>query len=192
MPGLERGSELGWGTLGGPQPFYNALEAFKYVVFEDPKWDWRRFNLADDLDRAETIDRGVLSSAGADLGPFFRRGGRLLMYHGWSDPQIPPGNTIAFFDRVVETAGREVAGRSVQLYMVPGMNHCAGGAGADVFDSMAAIEQWAATGVAPARIDASRSVNGAIERTHPICPYGQVARWDGVGSTNEAASFACN
>jgi feruloyl esterase len=75
--------------------------------------------------------------------------------------------------------------------MVPGMNHCGGGSGAGAFDSMGVVEQWVTTGVAPARIDASRLVNGVVERTRPLCPYGQLATWDGQGSTNQAASFAC-
>lgn len=79
----------------------------------------------------------------------------------------------------------------MQLYMVPGMNHCRGGAGTDTFDVMGAIEQFVASGQAPARIPASRSVNGTVERTRPLCAYGQVAQWNGTGSTNEAANFAC-
>ena len=191
MPGIERGTERSWGTLGGPQPIGNAVEGFKYVVFQDAKWDWRRFNLATDLPRAVEADRDVLSSSDPNLTPFFDRGGKLLIYHGWSDPQIPPGNTIAFFNRVIDTAGREAVGRSVQLYMVPGMNHCGGGVGTDRFDVMAAIEHWVAGGQAPASITATRMSNGTVERTRPLCPYGQVAAWDRSGSTRDASSFAC-
>src|SRR5205085_5357387 len=59
---LERGSELGWATLAGPEPVGTALDAFKYVVFKDAGWEWRRFNAATDVELAERIDNGVINS----------------------------------------------------------------------------------------------------------------------------------
>ena len=75
--------------------------------------------------------------------------------------------------------------------MVPGMGHCEGGVGTDVFDPMAPLAAWVERGVAPARIDASRVVDGRVVRTRPLCPYPQVARWNGSGNTDLAASFTC-
>ena len=88
-------------------------------------------------------------------------------------------------------AGRAAVGKSIQLYMVPGMNHCAGGEGTDTFDKMAAMEQWAASGKAPDLIVASHVVDGKVDRTRPLCPYGKIARWKGAGSTDDAANFRC-
>jgi len=79
----------------------------------------------------------------------------------------------------------------MQLYMMPGMGHCRGGAGPDTFDKMAAIESFVATGKAPAQIVASHLAAGKVDRTRPLCPFGQVAKWKGTGSTDEAANFAC-
>ena len=100
-------------------------------------------------------------------------------------------SSISYFNRVVETVGKEAVGKSIQLYMVPGMTHCAGGPGTDTFDKMAAIEEWVAKGTAPGAIVASHLTAGSVEYTRPLCPYPQVAHYKGTGSTDSAASFAC-
>ncbi len=192
LPGLAPGSELGWAVAAGTQPVSTSLEAYRYIVMQDPSWDAARFNAAADIDRALQADRDdVLGSTSTDLKAFFGRGGKLLLYHGWADAQVSPGNTIAFFENVLSREGARAAGSSIQLYMVPGMNHCQGGPGTDLFDKRAAIEEWVKTGAAPARILASHATEGKIDRTRPLCPYGQVARWNGTGSTDDASSFAC-
>ena len=190
MPGLEPGTELNWGVLGGVWPNGNPLEALKYVVHEDPKWEFKSFDLKKDLERASKVDP-ALSSSSTDLKAFFDRGGTLFMYHGYSDPQVPDRNTIDYFTKVADGAGKGLVGTQLQLYMVPGMDHCQGGPGTDRFNKMAVIESWVATGTAPGRIIGSHVTAGTVDRTRPICPFGQVAKWDGVGSTDNEASFAC-
>ena len=179
-----------WGTLAGPQPFANAVEAFKYLAFKDPAWDPTRFNADTDLALMDNVGV-VLNTPSPNLKPFFARGGKLLMYHGWSDPQVPASSSVSYFTRVVDTAGKSAVGKSIQLYMVPGMNHCQGGVGTDTFDKVAAIEEWMARGSAPEQIVASHATEGKIDRTRPLCPYPQVAVYRGSGSTDEASSFSC-
>jgi feruloyl esterase len=79
----------------------------------------------------------------------------------------------------------------IRLFMAPGMGHCQGGEGPDTFDALGALEQWVEKGQAPKRIIASQLSNGQVVRTRPLCPYPQVARYNGKGSPNEATSFVC-
>src|SRR5262245_10534315 len=188
---LQPGSELGWATLAGPQPINTVQDAFKYIVFKDPNWDWRHFNAASDIDLTISSDKGVINSADTNLQPFFSRGGKLLIYQGWADQQVAALNAENYFKGVTKSAGEGSEGRSIQLYMVAGMGHCAGGPGTDTFDKIAAMEQWIEKGHAPDKIIASHVTNGTVDRTRPLCPYGKVARWNGSGSTDVAANFAC-
>lgn len=190
-PLLQPGTELSWGTLAGPKPLPLALDALKFVVFKDPAWDIRKFNAATDLDLAARSDENVLSLTDPNLRPFFDTGGKLLVYHGWADPQVPAQNAIRYFNDVVKTTGKSTVGRSIQLYMVPGMGHCRGGVGPDTFDKVGTMEHWIAQGTAPAQIVASHETMGTVDRTRPLCPYGQVAKWKGSGSTDRAENFAC-
>jgi feruloyl esterase len=190
-PLLQPGSELGWSTLAGAEPLGNAQEPFKYIVFNDPNWNWRSFNADTDVDLFVKKDNNAFGLTEPNLKPYFDRGGKLLMYHGWSDPQVSAMNSVNYFNDVLKTTGKGSAGKSIQLYMVPGMNHCQGGPGTDVFDKVAAMESWVASGRAPNQILASHLTEGKADRTRPLCPYGQVAKWKGTGSTDDAANFSC-
>lgn len=193
FPGYEPGTELGWGRLlGGPEPYETALDTYKYVIFKNPKWDWRTFSLERDLAEATRVTQGLLTAVNPDLTPFAVRGGKLLMYHGWTDESIPPRASVNFYARTREATKAPASNSDwVRLFMVPGMQHCGGGEGPNVFDSIAALESWVERGQAPASMIASRSTNGVVSRTRPLCPYPQVAKYRGTGSIDDAGSFAC-
>jgi feruloyl esterase len=190
-PGLARGSESGWTTLAGLAPLGLALETFQWIVHKDPAWDWRSFDAVTEIPGAALRIGPLMDAHDPDIDAFTARGGKLLLYHGWSDPGIPPAGTIRYYDAVRATLGARAADASVRLFMVPGMGHCAGGTGTDRFDAIAALDRWIETNTVPDRIEAERIVNGARVRTRPLCAWPQTAVYSGSGSTDDSANFAC-
>ncbi len=194
FPRREPGSEIGWGFFfGGPNPLPLVADSFKYIVFKDPNWDWRTFDLERDLAKAEAA--GELKTADAvdpNLAAFAARGGKLLMYHGWSDALVAPLNSINYYNRVLAAMGG--AGKTsawLRLFMAPGMGHCRGGDGPNTFDAVGALDEWVEARRPPDRIIATQLPAGTSSRTRPLCPYPQLAVYTGTGSIDEAANFIC-
>ena len=187
---LRPGSELLWATLGGPQPLTNSLERVRRFHLKDPSWEFRLDAIGSDLDRAVRGDGGLLASNSYDLKPFFSSGGKLLMWHGWSDPQVPAEHSILYYENVLRTVGAD-AQQSIALFMLPGVSHCGSGPGPDTFDKMGSITAWVEQGRKPDRIVASHVTAGQVDRTRPLCPFGTIAHYNGSGSTDDAANFSC-
>ena len=99
--------------------------------------------------------------------------------------------SVNFYNGVGKAIGDAKTSSSMRLFMVPGMGHCSGGDGPNTFDMMPSLEQWAEKGQAPTRIVASHSASGKVDRTRPLCPYPQEARYSGNGSVDDAANFTC-
>jgi feruloyl esterase len=203
MPGAEAtGGWAAYMTGTGPRTgnhWEQADNVLKYMVFENPKWDFRTFDYDKDVAAADAKLGPTLDAFDPDLTGLRQRGAKLILYHGWSDPSISPLNTIDYYERVVsflqgkqshqqaETSAQEF----VRLFMVPGMLHCAGGPGPSTFDMVSALENWVENGRAPERVVASHSTKGVEDRTRPLCVYPKVAVYTGRGSTDEAANFVC-
>ena len=191
--GLERGSELGWTDLGWTNSARaTGLHQFRFLVFGDPSWTVQKFNWDTDIVLAEERNEAI-NALDPDLKAFISRGGKLISYHGWSDPQIAPAGVTQYYDRVLEVSGGKAnVDKSYRLFMAPGMGHCSGGEGPNTFDMLTALERWVEGGIAPDQITASISRPAAnLERSRPLCPYPQVAVYKGTGSTDDASNFAC-
>jgi feruloyl esterase len=189
-PAFSPGSEMGWATMGSAQPLSLGTDLFRFVVFKDPGWDFRKFDF--DADVTRTLEASTaLNAIDPDLKKFDARGGKLIQYHGWSDPQIAPEASVAYFKSVVDKSGAKDVAGFYRLFMVPGMAHCTGGDGTSTFDALASLEQWVEQKKAPEQILAARVRDGRTDRTRPLCPYPQVAVYKGTGSTDEALNFTC-
>ncbi len=193
LPGLAHGSELGWAVIGSPEPVLYAAEAFKYIIAKDPAWDATRFDPAVDLDRALAADPD-------DARRLHQSGPAGLLRPRRKAPAVPrlvgcAGDAVQHH-RLLPEGGRDqrrqpASARRCSSTWCPAWGTASAGRGTDTFDKIGAIESWIATGTAPARIDASHLTDGVVDRTRPVCPFGQVARWDGRGSPDSASSFSC-
>ncbi len=191
---LVPGTELGWGVQAqGPEPSANIYDQYRYVVFKDPKWDWKTFDFDKDVVRGDLPENLVMNATDPDMKAFFAHGGKLLLYHGWSDTNVPTLNTIKYYKSVVDNLGGAVkASNNVRLFLEPGMGHCGGGEGPNAFDKVGALEKWVEQSKAPEVLNASHSTDGKVDRRRPLCPYPQVAKYKGTGSIDEAANFVCS
>jgi feruloyl esterase len=145
-----------------------------------------------------------LHAGDPEIGAFLSRGGKLILYHGWADPLVAPQTTIGYYENVRRRNGR-LAERGVRLFMAPGVDHCRGGAGPDLFggaggdaprrdpdhDLLSALERWVDARRPPERVVATRIEDGRTVRTRPLCAWPVRARFAGRGSTDEAANFTC-
>jgi hypothetical protein len=198
-PGWPVGSEMQLALLiGGNEPFPVATSYFRDLVYADqPGWDWKVSDYGKEWTDARAYGGDMLDVAPASLAPFFARGGKLLLSHGWTDGLIPANNTVEFYTGLLEAIPAAQAQSQVRLFMVPGMDHCGGGEGASTFDTIGAIDAWATGGKAPERIVATRepSPNPNAPKlapiSRPLCPYPLIAKYDGLGDVNSEKSFTC-
>lgn len=216
-PGYAPGGEAdpqGWSVwITGREPTQGLLFAFgtqfyKNMVYNDPSWDFRTFDWDRDTRAADKKMAPILNATNPDLTQFKKRGGKLILYHGWNDAAIPAQYIIDYYKSVASKMGQKETDEFVRLFMVPGMQHCAGGTGCDNFGQQgvargnpesnisAALERWVEEAIAPdtiiaAKYKAGDSSGSGIVRTHPLCSYPKVAQYKGSGSTDEADNFVC-
>jgi feruloyl esterase len=225
MPGFSPGGEAASGPAwaGGSATGENGLihtgsVFFSQMVYDDPSWDYKAFNLERDAKAADDKLGPIVNAADPNLEAFQARGGKLILYHGWSDGILPPKVSINYYESVIKTLGAKKTGSFMRLFMAPGMAHCFGGTGPDVlgqecscfgtnpYDGIwrsdpdnniqAALERWVKQGIAPDRLIV-RKYNGrkdpasAMVRTRPLCAYPEFAHYKGAGSTDDAANFVC-
>jgi feruloyl esterase len=197
-PGHSPGFEFGWripSTTAPMNPLFADMP--RYLGRQDANFDLMSFDL--DTDLALALKNGALiESSDPNLAKFKARGGKLLLYHGWADPGPAPENTINYYDAVTKTLGGPQEDW-MRLFLMPGVGHCTGGVGPDQADFLSALEAWKEKGTAPDKIIAAGTTaarNGRagaqMSRTRPLCPFPQLAKYTGSGSTDDATNFVCS
>jgi feruloyl esterase len=208
-PSWITGSERGKSAMSGFGRGY-----FANMVYSDPKWDFRNFDPVAGLTAARERTGQDLDATSPDLNAFAKRGGKLILYHGWADAAISPLYSIHYYEAVQQRIGKDAMASFTRLYLMPGVKHCADGPGPDSIGQFGvpsmensnsgnnvihALEDWVEQGNPPATITATKYAQlpshednpDQILMTRPLCPYPQQARYKGKGSINESTSFEC-
>ena len=188
-------------TEGEPlfgQPFRITLDWFRYFLTQDPDWDWTTLT-HDSFEQfmMQSMEQfsAVLATDNPNLTAFRDHGGKVIIWHGWTDPLIYAQGTIDYYKRVQEVmGGPEKTVEFMRLFMAPGVNHCGGGTGPqpNSVEIAKVIRLWVEHGEAPDSLTAvRRNDEGAVELSRPLCQYPLVARYKGSGNTDDASNFEC-
>lgn len=196
FPGEPVGSEPVWAeNMIGPSKLVlpRAESQMKFEMLDPPpgpSWNYTMFNF--DTDPPRLARAGAeMNARNPDLSPLKKRGGKIVQYSGWADQQVNPLPGIEYYETVRKRFGDSATRDFYRLFMVPGMFHCNGGPGCSSADWLTAVMDWVEKGVAPTQIVGKHLEGGQATRTRPLCPYPQIARYQGTGSIDEAANFAC-
>jgi feruloyl esterase len=190
--------KLGSSQTGTPNSAHATLMAgalaYEFVTPPDPTLAITQFDFDRDPARMYAFSAVYDTYRDATLSAFRKRGGRLLIFHGTADPIFSALESIDYYQRLARNnGGPDATARWARLFLVPGMNHCAGGPATDSFDGLAAIVDWVEKGAAPSRIEASARAGTSYfpGRTRPLCAYPSYARYSDNGSLEDGANFAC-
>ena len=198
--GLQRGGDFGGlsstgGTPVVPRPNPITLEWWRYFLNQNPQWDYMNLTPASyELYWDQSVEEfsAVLSTDNPDLSAFRDHGGKIILWHGWSDRLIYPEGTIDYYQRVQkQMGGAENTAKFARLFLAPGVDHCAGGPGPAPEGQFDAVVHWVEEGKAPETLTAVKRGPNGVTRTRPLCQFPLVAKYKGTGSTDDAANFAC-
>lgn len=143
---------------------------------------------------------GIVDATDPNLSAFYKDGGKLIQWQGWADQFIPPEGSVAYRQAVIDTMGASTVNQFYRLYMFPGVYHCGGGYGPDVFDLLTPMINWVEKGTSPTAVTAAAisggtgaagtgESTGTVQYTRPVYPYPQEVNYSGQGNVNDASSY---
>jgi len=198
-------------ALTGFTPIHWAASdgTFPYFVFLTESYNQQDFPIKFEGDTGVIAEWALqLNDRRTDLGdttyPYLLEGfaegrGKMILYHGLSDPLISPYQTVQLYKDTasITPGGYPRLQENVRLFMVPGMLHCGSGPGPNTFDMLTALEQWVELGDAPDAIIATGTPtpncpSGDTVRTMPLCKFPEVATYKGSGDICNAANWTCD
>lgn len=197
-PGFPYGGEnhpRGWptwitgkGPLEKPMSLHKSFaeNLFKYFVFQDSSWDYRTYDFANFFQETAAV-AATLDATNPDYSPFIERNGKMLLYHGWSDPALSALATIEHYEQAREV--NQNLPDHLRLFLLPGVMHCHGGPGPSQADWLAYLRAWVEEGTAPEAIIVRKKRPGTTPMTRPVYPYPDVATYKGEGDPDQAGSF---
>jgi feruloyl esterase len=160
-----------------------------YLVYNDPDWTYVNFNF-DNFEKDSALVAETLNATNPDLTAFRKRGGKMILYSGWSD-NVQSGLAMAGYYENLLAHDKSVAD-DARLFMMPGVEHCFGGPGPSFVNFLTEIDKWVESVTAPEQIvaywlDDKMQPNGS----RPVCAYPKVAKYDGKGDPRDVSSFSC-
>jgi feruloyl esterase len=199
-PGHPIGSELGWYEvslgifdgafqLTGVRTVAGAFgsETFKYFVFNDSDWNLYDYDYSS-FHKDTEFAASFLNATSTNFNGFKAKGGKLIMYHGWSDQVLTAFRTIEYYNKIA-MSDKDID-EYMRFYLVPGMFHCTNnGPGPSNVDWLAYLRDWVENGKAPHKIIVSKYENSKLIMTRPLFPYPSTAVYDGIGDPKVDSSF---
>lgn len=196
-PGCENepGSWFQW--IVGPDENLKALnfpslqyafgtEMFKYLVFQDPDWDYATYDLTQ-LTKDTRYAASYLNATSTDYSAFKARGGKLIFTHGWADPALSALATIQHYEAIGKVDPEFMD--FTRLFLLPGVLHCGGGPGPDQADWLQLVRDWVENDKAPERVILTKKDGDQVTMSRPVFPYPKKAKYDGKGDPNAASSY---
>ncbi|CAM3642921.1 tannase/feruloyl esterase family alpha/beta hydrolase [Rahnella victoriana] len=170
-------------------PYMMGDQAVRYEVMRSPDYDSLNFDPAAHAARLNELASQV-DDNNADIRAFVQHGGKLLLMHGTADMAVPPGNTVAYYEKLKAQFGEKALHQFARFYLAPGFTHSSGTFRAS-WDSLGALDKWVDHGIDPGQQVMTDTNKATAGREMPLCEYPQFPEYKGQGDTKSASSFVC-